>query len=179
MTSSDPKAPKKKLGGEATDPLVSDAMVQNYLKLLKDYQNVVFGVLVLVVVVGALTVLQRQRSQETEDAAWREVAGSKKIEDLEPLVRKYEGTGAHAFLSMTYAAKLYERGSKEDLQAARAVLERAKDEVRGNELIAELVRHQLAGIDKELADESLWAKPAGASDASVGSGDKTGAPEKK
>ncbi len=166
MASTDPKqAPqRKKLGGAAEQSLLSEEVVQKYLKLLQDYQNVVFAALVVVLLAGGLTVYLRQKSAENEDRAWaaysKASATSTKVEDLEKDLNEFEGTGAHPLLGMALAAKLYEKGEKADLEKAQRVLSQIESEVRGNALLSDLVRHQLAGIQKELADPNLWSGTA-------------------
>lgn len=158
----------KKLGG-GPDPAAADDVVEKYLKLLRDYQNVVFAVVVLVLTVGVLAVWQHQRTQEQEDAAWGELAKvrEKDLDKMKPIVDKFEGTDAHPFLVLAYTGKLYEHGEKADLEQARLLLERARDEVRGNAIMSEVIENQLSGVKRELGDAKLWAGTA-----PVGSGSK-------
>ncbi len=157
----------KKLGGPATDDPTVDP-VQKYLNVLRDYQNVVFAVVVLVLTVGVLAVWQHQRAQEQEDAAWSELAQvkGKELDKLKPVVDKYEGTAAHPFLVLAYTSKLYEKGEKADLEQARSLLERARGEA-SNKILSDLIEGQLKGVKRELDDPKLWAGTA-----QVGSGSK-------
>jgi hypothetical protein len=153
-------AKKKQLGAPTSEPSQTVETVQKYVTLLKDYQNAVFAVVVLVLTVGVLGVWQHQRSLDREEAAWLDLGKDRDqtIDKLQPLLTKYEGTQAHLFLSLAYASKLYERGKKEDLELAKTVLERTKDEALGNEIVTKLLHDQLVGIEKELGDQSLWQK---------------------
>ena len=162
------KAPKKKLGGDGAD---AGDPVQKYLILLKDYQNYAFGVLFVALALGVLFVLFNTRSQQHEDQAWIDLGHehNPSVEKLAQLEAKYEGTSAEAFIALQHASKLYERGTEEDLLAAKKVLTRTIDVSRGNEIVVELARKELAGIDRELADKSLWSSIKG-STAQVGSG---------
>lgn len=148
---------KKKLGGVA-EIEAAEAQIAKYLAVLKDYQNVVFGAIVAIILIGVVVAYQQQLSQEREDAAWADAgkARDKKIEDLKPLVTKYEGSEAQPFIALAYAAKLYERGNKDDLNEAKVTLERVQGAVANNRVIAKLVAAQLAGITKELGDADLW-----------------------
>ena len=154
-------AKKKQLGAPAAEEQAVDA-VQKYLTYLKDYQNVVFAVVVLVLTIGILGALAHQRGEAAEDAAWTELgkARDRDVDKAKASMDKYEGSGAHPFLAIDYAAKLYERGNKDDLLAAKTVLERTRDEVRGNEILSDLVRDQLVGVQKELEDTKLFADTA-------------------
>ncbi len=148
---------KKKLGGMA-EIEAAEAQVAKYLAILKDYQNVVFGAIVAIILIGVVIAYQSQLSQEREDSAWSEAgkARDKKIEDLKPIIAKYDGSEAQPFIVLAYTAKLYERGNKDDLVEAKASLERIQGAVANNPVIAKLVAAQLAGITKELADADLW-----------------------
>ena len=161
------KQPKKLGGGPATDDVTVD-VVQKYLNLLRDYQNVVFAVVVLVLTVGVLSVWQHQRAQEQEDAAWGALADvkGKELDKLKPVVEKYEGTAAHPFLVLAYTGKLYDRGEKADLDEARKLLERARGEA-SNKLLSDLIEGQLKGIKRELDEPKFWSGTA-----QVGSGSK-------
>lgn len=165
------KQQPKRLGSPApADEGKANEIVDKYIKLLRDYQNVVFAVVVLVLTVGVLSVWQHQRSQEAEDAAWADLGRTKDndADKLEAVVKKYEGTNAHAYLVLALTSKLYERGQKADLEKAKALLERARDEVAGNKIMNELIDDQLKGIKGELGDAKLWA----GSTAQVGSASK-------
>src|SRR5579883_2718458 len=125
----------KRLGGPTKDEAQATEL-DKYVKLLRDYQNVVFAVVVLILTVGVLAVWAHQRGQEQEDAAWAEL-GKVQEKDLD---------------------KLYGRGeSVDDLNKAHAVLERAQAEVRGNEILSGIIKDQLKGIDNELGDKKLWS----------------------
>src|SRR5579872_779940 len=152
----------KRLGGPTKDEAQATEL-DKYVKLLRDYQNVVFAVVVLILTVGVLAVWAHQRGQEQEDAAWAELGKvpEKDLEKLKALLDKYEGTGAHPYLAIEYAGKLYGRGeSVDDLNKAHAVLERAQAEVRGNEILSSIIKDQLKGIDNELGDKKLWSSTA-------------------
>jgi predicted negative regulator of RcsB-dependent stress response len=159
----------KRLGAPSTEADKANELVDKYIKLLRDYQNVVFAVVVLVLTVGVLSVWQHQRTQEQDDAAWSELGKTKDhdAEKLEPIVKKFEGTNAHPYLVLALTSKLYERGEKADLEKAKALLERTRDEVSGNKLMNELVDEQLKGVRAELGDAKLWSGTA-----PVGSGSK-------
>jgi predicted negative regulator of RcsB-dependent stress response len=159
----------KRLGAPTTDQDKANEIVDKYIKLLRDYQNVVFAVVVLILTIGVLSVWQHQRSQEQDDAAWAELGKTKDgdADKLEPVVKKFEGTNAHPFLVLALASKLYDKGEKADLEKAKALLERARDEVSGNKLMNELIDDQLKGIRAELGDNRFWAGTA-----QVGSGSK-------
>jgi hypothetical protein len=159
----------KRLGGPTKDEVATNEL-DRYVKLLRDYQNVVFAVVVLVLTVGVLAVWQHQRSQEQEDAAWAELGkvSEKDLDKLKDLIVKYEGTTAHPFLVVEYASKLYNRGEKvEDLRQAKEFLERSREEVRGNEVMDSVLKDLHDGIEKELADKKLWPDTA-----PVGTGSK-------
>jgi hypothetical protein len=162
------KQPKKLGGGPATDDTGVD-VVQKYLNALRDYQNVVFAVVVLLLTVGVLSVWQHQRAQEQEDSAWSELANvkGKELDKLKPVVDKYEGTAAHPFLVLAYTSKLYEHGEKADLEQAQNLLTRARDEA-SNKILSDMIEGQLKGIKRELEDGKLW----GAGTAQVGSSSK-------
>ena len=158
----------KRLGAPGTEADPTAEAVEKYLKLLRDYQNVVFAVVVLVLTIGVLAVWSHQRSQEQEDAAWAELGKTRDLdlEKLKPLLSKFEGTDAHAFLVLAYTGKLYEHGEKADLEQAKSLLEHARDEIGGNKIMSEVVEEQLKGVKGELADAKLW------NTAPVGSGSK-------
>ena len=163
------KQQPKRLGAPGTDQDKANEVVEKYLKLLRDYQNVVFAVVVLILTVGVLGVWQHQRGQEVEDAAWAELAKAKEsdADKLEATVKKFEGTSAHPFLVLALTGKLYEKGEKADLEKAKALLERAQEEASGNKLVLDVIADQLKGVKAELGDARLWAGTA-----QVGSGSK-------
>lgn len=152
----------KRIGGSGMTEDATTEIVEKYLKLLRDYQNVVFAVVVLILTVGVLSVWQHQRGQEQEDAAWAELGKVKEADadKLEPLVKKFEGTDAHPFLVLALTGKLYERGERADLEKAKTLLERAQDEVGGNKILVEVISDELKGIKAELGDAKLWAGTA-------------------
>jgi hypothetical protein len=158
----------KRLGAPSSEQDKANEMVEKYSKLLRDYQNVVFAVVVLILTVGVLSVWHHQRSQEQEDAAWLELGKAREAEadKLEPLVKRFEGTNAHPFLVLALASKLYDKGEKADLEKAKALLERAQEEVAGNRLVSDIVADQLKGVKAELGDARFWTT------APVGSGSK-------
>jgi len=104
-----------------------------------------------------------------EDQAWAELGKlkDKDADKLRPIVDKYEGTEAHPFLVLALSGKLYERGEKADLELAKALLERASNEVSGNQILIDVIHDELKGISRELGDAKLWANAA-----PVGSGSK-------
>ena len=132
--------------------------MQKVFLQLKDYQNYVFGVLFVTLALGILFVSFHERSQQHEDQAWIDVSHERNPtpEALASLAEKYEGTSAEPFIMLQYAAKLYERGTQDDLVLAKKTLGRMIDVARGNDTIVELARRQLAGIDRELADKPYW-----------------------
>ncbi|MEZ0229197.1 MAG: hypothetical protein ACAI25_11280 [Planctomycetota bacterium] len=160
----------KRLGAPSTETDKTNELVDKYVKLLRDYQNVVFAVVVLVLTIGVLSVWQHQRSQEQDDAAWAELGKGREMDadKLEPVVKKFEGTNAHPYLVLALASKLYDRGEKADLEKAKALLERARDSVSGNKLMNDIIEDQLKGVRAELGDARLWSGGT----AQVGSGSK-------
>ena len=91
----------------------------------------------------------RQKSQTSTDG-------------YEELITKYRGSDADPFIRLTYAARLYEAGSREEVEKARAQLEAVLQEHKGNGFLVERVTQQLARIKLELEDPraKLAAKPA-------------------
>jgi hypothetical protein len=154
--------PPKKLGGPQTDPAVTPDVVEKYLKVLRDYQNAVFGVIVVILVVGVLGVWQHERTEQQESLAWGELVKTKNldVDKMKAVLDKYEGTDAHPFLVLAYCSKLYDRGEKADLEQAKTLLERVRDEVSGNKVVGGVIDEQLKGIRAELGDAKQWADTA-------------------
>jgi hypothetical protein len=148
---------KKKLGGEGSPDEAVDP-VAKYLTLLKEYQNYVFGVLFLTLAVGILWVSYRERAQQREDQAWIDLGHERNptVEKLAQLDEKYDGTSAQPFIQLQYADKLYERGTHDDLALAQKILSRTIEIARGNEIVVDLARTKLHGIERELGDKALW-----------------------
>ncbi len=162
------KQPQQKRLGAPVETDKTQELVDKYVKLLRDYQNVVFAVVVLVLTIGVLTVWQHQRSEEQDAAGWAELAKVRDtdVEKLEGIAKKFEGTNAHPYLVLALASKLYDKGEKADLEKAKSLLERARDEVSGNKIVNELIEDQLKGVRAELGDARFW------NTAPVGSGSK-------
>lgn len=125
----------------------------------------VVAIAAAVVVVG---VFQVRKDRSYNDGAWTALAELRQksptsTEGFTELLDKYRGSEADPYIRLTYASRLYEAGTREQVEQARAQLETVLNEHQGNAFLGERVAAQLARIKAELDDPraQLAAKPAG------------------
>lgn len=162
-TSPDPK-PKpsadKPAGttGAATAPGAAPAPEgeRTPLDLLREHQSTMLVALVVVLAIVLGVLFQQKKTSDRDARAWAELAELRQkspegAAGFEDLAVRHRGTSAEPFIRITWASRLYEAGSRPEVEKARDLLQQVVQEHGGNPFVREMVAPQVKKITDELA----------------------------
>lgn len=180
MAESDPKnTPKpdavKPAGGKAPAKAEGEAGAE----ALREHLSTVALVAVIAAALTLVIIFQVRKDRQFDAAAWTALAELRQksptgADGYAELATKYKGSEADPFIRLAWAARLYEAGSREQVQQAKDLYEQVLREHPDNAFLKERVASAVERVTAELSDpRAQLAAAAQAADAAPVS---TGAP---
>lgn len=187
MAESDPKTPRTPSSGPksaspaAAGKLGAKAAGEAGTDALRDHVSTIALVAVIAVALTLVIVFQVRKDRQYNAAAWTALAELRQksptgTEGFAELAKEYRGSEADPFIRLAWAARLYEAGSREQVQEAKDLLDQVARENPGNAFVKERVATAAERVNAELTDPraqltaAATAAPAAGDAAPVGSG---------
>jgi hypothetical protein len=147
----EPAKAGKPAKGAATPP------PPHQLDFLREHASTIGLVLVVIIALTLVIVFQVRKDRDFDSQAWRKLSelrdkSATGAEGFEELAKEYRGSDADPYIRMTWASRLYEIGTKADVQRAKELLEQVLRENPQNEFVRERVAPQIERMGAELAD---------------------------
>ncbi|MCO5167063.1 MAG: hypothetical protein M9894_11940 [Planctomycetes bacterium] len=147
----DGKTPPAAAGAKGAAPEAAGA------DALRDHLSTIALVVVVVVAVTLVIVFQVRKDRDRNEEAWSRLASLRQkaptgTDGFAELAAKYRGTEADPFIRLTWAARLYEAGAREQVEEAKTLLEQVLREHGKNPFLRERIAGQLERVKAELAD---------------------------
>lgn len=124
---------------------------------LREHLSTVALVAVIAAALTLVIVFQVRKGRQFDAAAWTALAELRQrsligTEGFAELAAKYRGSEADPFIRLTWAARLYEAGGRDQVREAKELLEQILREHPDNEFLRERVTVALKNVEAELAD---------------------------
>ncbi len=143
---------------------------------LRDHLSTIALVAVIAAALTLVIVFQVRKDRRYNAQAWTALAELRQkaptgTDGFAELATKYRGSDADPFIRLAWASRLYEAGSREQVQEAKELLEQVLRESPDNEFLKERVAKAIEQAGAELSDPRAQLTAAAAADtAPLGSG---------